>query len=120
PWYVRTLLEGACIPIPPKTDRKARQRLIQYFEAALDHMAGTHDPDQPEPAERKRVITSWQYQRGDYAELHYHGAFEEWLSWTVRIVPPDEVLQRYARIGSAAARTKGAERATKQRRPPPH
>jgi len=119
PWYVRTLLEGACIPIPPKTDRKARQRLIQYFEAALDHMAGTQDPDQPESAERKRVITSWEYQQGEYATLRYHGAFEEWLSWTVRIVPPNEVLQRYARIAPAAARAIAAQRSTKQRRPHP-
>ncbi len=120
PWHVRTLLEGACIPVPPKTDRKARQRLIQYFESALDHMAGTHDPEHPEVSEPKRVITSWQYEQGDYAALRYHGAFEEWLAWTVRIVPPHEVLQRYARIAPAAARAIAAQRAEKQRLTTPH
>jgi len=48
--------------------------------------------------ERQQVIAAWHYAQGDYAELRYHGAFEEWLEWTVRIVPPEEVMQRYARI----------------------
>jgi hypothetical protein len=112
PWQVSTLLDGACIPTPPKADRKARQRLIGYFEEALDDMAGM--PTKPSRVrsngKREKVIAGWQYVNGDYENLRYHGAFEEWLTWTVCITPPEEVLQRYAKIAPAAARAIGAAR----------
>ena len=111
PWRVSTLLEGACVPSPARSDRKARQRLISYFEEALDDMAGmsTKPSRTRDDARPGRVIAGWHYATGDYEQLRYHGSFEEWLTWTVRILPPDEVRQRYARIAPVASKRRRQE-----------
>ena len=106
PWAVRTLLEGARIPLP--TDARVFGRFRDQAEQAFDRLHADG------------VIAGWHYDRGDEAALPKRGAFDHWLKWTVAVVPPREIPERYqalpgerrramraAQAGAAASRRRG-------------
>jgi hypothetical protein len=83
PWHVRTLLESTGVSIP--SHREQRRRLMEQFEQALDRL------------QQDGVISQWEY--STYAaEENPHAVFPEWLTRTVRIMPPASVLAHYATI----------------------
>jgi len=87
-WAVRTLLDGARIPI--ETDSRLYTRFRDQVEAALDQL------------QARGVIKGWQYDRGDEDTLPTRGWFKPWLNWTVAMTPPATVVEHYARIFPAA------------------
>jgi hypothetical protein len=91
PWRVRTMLAGACLDLPQRN----LQRFRDQFENALDtlHADG--------------VIAGWEYERD--SDLPLRQWFEQWLDWTVRVDPPQDILDHYAPI--AASRAKAITRA---------
>ena len=86
PWRVRTLLDGAHVPVP--TDRRVYQRFRDQVEAALDAL------------QRDGVIAGWAYARGIDDELPKYGWFPHWLDWTVSIALPETLRAHYTGIAA--------------------
>lgn len=84
PWLVRTLFEGAYLPLDP--DHRLRGRIREQFEAALDLL------------QRDGVHAGWQYERWDEDGLPSRGWFSRWLGWTVSVTPPPAVVEHYKDI----------------------
>lgn len=82
PFYVETLLEGACIPIDKKNPGRFRSRI----EGAWDALK-TLDPP---------IIKSWHYE--DQVPKGGHGMLEKWRGARVRFVPTAELTKGYATI----------------------
>lgn len=101
PWRVKTLLAGASLDLPERNLQRFRDQL----ENALDQL------------QEDGVIAAWEYERD--SALPDRQWFPLWLDWTVRITPPQEIVEHYASIGSgrtkAIARAKRAGDAGRQR-----
>jgi hypothetical protein len=82
PFYIETLLEGACLPIDKKNPGRFRSRV----EAAFDALK-TLDPP---------IIKSWHYV--DQVPKGGHGMLEKWRGARVRFVPTAELTKGYATI----------------------
>lgn len=82
PFYVETLLEGACILIDKKNPARFRSRV----EAALEDLK-TLDPP---------IIKSWHYV--DQMPNGGHGMLTKWLKARVRFLPTPELKKGYATI----------------------
>ncbi|MGI8403703.1 MAG: hypothetical protein ACR2OE_02840 [Thermomicrobiales bacterium] len=82
PFYVETLLEGACIP----TDRKNPARFRSRVEVALNDLAKLDPP----------VIKSWHYV--DQLPNGGHGMLDKWLQTRIRFMPTQQLKQGYVTI----------------------
>ncbi len=99
PWNMTTLLESTGIEIP--THREQRRRLIENFERAMDRLR------------EDGVLASWEYVRL-VMEVNPTAVFAEWITRTVRVMPPRAVTDQYAGI----ARRHRLEVAASKRRAP--
>ncbi len=88
PWRVRTLLEGAHLPIP--TDRRIFQRFRDQVQLALDAL------------HKDGVIGGWAYARGNDDQLPRYGWFPHWLTWTITIDLPTVLATHYSAIPGAS------------------
>ena len=82
PFYIETLLEGACLPIDKKNPGRFRSRV----EAAFDALK-TLDPP---------IIKSWHYV--DQVPKGGHGMLKKWRGARVRFVPTADLTKGYATI----------------------
>jgi hypothetical protein len=89
PWRVSTLLNGACLDLPERN----QQRFRDQFENALDQL------------QEDEVIAGWEYERD--GELPLRHWFQLWLGWTVRVTPPQAILDHYTPIATARTRAIG-------------
>jgi hypothetical protein len=101
PWTVETLLQGGHIPIA--TDTRERQRFCAYFDEALDSLC------------ERGALKGWHYLDWDPGARPHRDWFKPWLQAKVLILPPDMVVQHYARILPAARRAVAAAKSAGMR-----
>lgn len=104
PWLVRTLLEGACVPI--EADARLYARFRGQVEEALDRL-------------QDDKVLRWHYIDCDDSQLPKRGWFPVWLKWKVWIEPPATIPDQYKQMASRRARAiAAAKAATKPRMSP--
>jgi hypothetical protein len=111
PWELRTLLDGAGVPI--ETDANHYTRFREYVEGALDKL-------------QDDGVLRWHYvkdasddqlqARGKNPQRLMRGWFQSWLRWQVWVEPPDVILEQYKLLPAKRARNLNAAKAAGQRR----
>ena len=92
PYRVDTLLKAIAIEPNKRFPQRTRERL----EKALDRL------------QADKVVANWEYRKGDEEALPTKGWLPSWLSWTVEVMPPLDVINHYARITEASPKTRAA------------
>ena len=90
PYRVTTLLKAIAMEPNARYPQKTRERL----EKALDRL------------QKDKVIADWEYRKGEEGALPTKGWLTTWLSWTVKVTPPFEVIHHYARISEVSSKTR--------------
>ena len=99
PWELRTLLEGACVPI--EDNRRHLERFRDYVEAAIDKL-------------QDDGVLRWHYVKD--SELPERGWFSVWLGWQVWVEPAATITDRYQLMPARRARSVNAAKAAGKRR----
>lgn len=92
PYRVDTLLKAIAIEPNKRFPQRTRERL----EKALDRL------------QADKVVANWEYRKGDEEALPMKGWLHSWLSWTIEVMPPLDVINHYARITEASPKTRAA------------
>jgi len=84
PWEVRSLLQGARIPL--EVDSRLRDRFVKLFNETMDDLC------------ERRVIKGWHYLDWDVENRPHRNWWGDWLKGRVAIFPPDLVVEHYQDI----------------------
>ena len=83
------MLAGAGIQLPDNNPARFRERIETALKMLLDD----------------KVIGSWQYV--DTSKLPERNWLPRWLDWRIKVLPPDDLIALYAKVGHRGRITAG-------------